>query len=153
MIVAIATPTSRLLRTEAAKARPPVRRGSCVCDRHTRPQHLTMQALANKCNVRVQPFTSASTRPSRVRVVRCQAQQDSHLQQVAAAVVAASCLCVPAAHAATDLIQPGVDVATAVGSGAAVAGLGALLVATDPQKRCVRNQTSSLCSLMMCIWS
>lgn len=57
------------------------------------------------------------------------------MQQVAAAVVAASCLVAPAAHAATELLTPGVDVATAVGSGAAVAGLGALLVATDPQKR------------------
>lgn len=97
-----------------------------------------MQALANKGSARVQPFTSsAATRPVRVRVVQCQAQQHNttQLQQVAAAVVAASCLVVPAAHAATDLVQPGVDVATAVGSGAAVAGLGALLVATDPQKR------------------
>lgn len=97
-----------------------------------------MQALANKGSARVQPFTSsAATRPARVRVVQCQAQQQNttQLQQVAAAVVAASCLVVPAAHSATDLVQPGVDVATAVGSGAAVAGLGALLVATDPQKR------------------
>lgn len=95
-----------------------------------------MQALANKSNARVQPFTSSQQRPARVRVVQCQAQarNNTQLQQVAAAVVAASCLCVPAAHAATELIQP--DIATAVGSGAAVAGLGALLVATDPQKRC-----------------
>lgn len=94
-----------------------------------------MQALANKSNARVQPFASSQQRPARVRVVQCQAQaQNTQLQQVAAAVVAASCLCVPAAHAATELIQP--DIATAVGSGAAVAGLGALLVATDPQKRC-----------------
>lgn len=100
-----------------------------------------MQALAHKGSARVQPFTPSSARPARVRVVQCQAaqQQNSQLQQVAAAaVIAASCLCVPAAHAATELMQPGVDVATAVGSGAAVAGLGALLVATDPQKRCVR---------------
>jgi magnesium-protoporphyrin O-methyltransferase len=94
-----------------------------------------MQALANKCNARVQPFTSVQQRPARVRVVQCQAQQNTQLQQVAAAVAAATCLCVPAAHAATELIQPSMDVATAVGSGAAVAGLGALLVATDPQKR------------------
>lgn len=103
----------------------------------------TMQALANKqCRAVQQPFSSAQTARPRVAAVRCQAQQNTQqLQQVAAAVVAASVgLCVPsAAHAATEVIQPGMDVATAVGSGAAVAGLGALLVATDPQKRWVRG--------------
>jgi hypothetical protein len=70
-----------------------------------------------------------------------QQQQDAtpRVQQHVAvvAIAAASLLVGPAAHAATELMQPGMDVATAVGSGAAVAGLGALLVATDPQKRCV----------------
>jgi hypothetical protein len=114
----------------------------------TRLQHLAMQALSNKSNARVQPFTSAQTRPARVRVVQCQAQQNSQLQQVAAAVVAASCLVAPAAHAATEVIQSGVDVATAVGSAGAVAGLGALLVATDPQKRCSHCHQSLHCSLL-----
>jgi hypothetical protein len=114
----------------------------------TRLQHLAMQALANKSNARVQPFTSTQTRPARVRVVQCQAQQNSQLQQVAAAVVAASCLVAPAAHAATEVIQSGVDVATAVGSAGAVAGLGALLVATDPQKRCAHFHKNAHCSLL-----
>jgi hypothetical protein len=68
---------------------------------------------------------------------RAQQQQSSNVQQVAAAVLAAAAVCTPAAHAATEVIQSGVDMSLAVGSGAAVAGLGALLVAADPQKRWV----------------
>lgn len=99
-----------------------------------------MQALANKCNGRVKPFTQTNRAANNVRSVQCRAQQQqsSNVQHVAAAMLAASCLVAPAAHAATELVQPGVDLSVAVGSGAAVAGLGALLVATDPQKR--RNE-------------
>eukprot|EP00775_Hariotina_reticulata_P011668 gene11668-11811_t len=51
-------------------------------------------------------------------------------------------VCAPAAHAATELVQPGVDMTMAVGSGAAVAGLSALLVAADPQKRRAEQMAS-----------
>lgn len=95
-----------------------------------------MQALANKCNVKVKPFSQGKQAPCRVCTVQCRAQQQqsSNAQQVAAAVLAASVLVAPAAHAATEVLQS-MDVSMAVGGGAAVAGLGALLVATDPQKR------------------
>lgn len=85
-------------------------------------------------------------------MVQCHAQAQNSQQQhhaLAAAVVATSCLCVPAAHAATELLQP--DVATAVGSGAAVAGLGALLVAADPQKRCGTTTDEPACAASTCL--
>ncbi|KAF6258914.1 magnesium protoporphyrin IX S-adenosyl methionine O-methyl transferase chloroplast precursor [Scenedesmus sp. NREL 46B-D3] len=96
-----------------------------------------MQALANKTNGRVKAFASASRPAPRVRAVQCRAQQQqaSNVQQVAVAVLAAAAVYTPAAQAATEAIQSGVDISLAVGSGAAVAGLGALLVAADPQKR------------------
>jgi magnesium-protoporphyrin O-methyltransferase len=51
-------------------------------------------------------------------------------------VAAAASLIAPAAQAAQEVMQLAeVDVTLALGGGAAVAGLGALLVATDPQKR------------------
>lgn len=98
-----------------------------------------MQALANKTNGRVKAFASANRAATRVRAVQCRAQQQqvSNVQQVAAAVLAAAAVCAPAAHAATEVLQSGMDMGLAAGSGAAVVGLGALLVAADPQKRWV----------------
>ena len=73
-----------------------------------------------------------------VRAVRCQAQQQQQRTgrgEIVAAVAAAASLLAPgAAIAAQEAMQIGeVDVSLALGGGAAVAGLGALLVATEPQ--------------------
>lgn len=110
------------------------------------PPH-TMQTLNTQSRVRSGAFQATPTRTSVRCAVRCQVQKQQQPQAAAAAaaVVAASLLVPAAAHAATDLLQPGMDVATAVGSGAAVAGLGALLVATDPQKRCVLPRLVVVC--------
>lgn len=105
---------------------------------------VTMQALAAQgSTARVKPFGQAARPSSRTRAVAVRAQQQQQQPAVsaplaAAAVLAASCMCGPAL-AATELVQPAVDVTVAVGSAGAVAGLGALLVATDPQKRCARR--------------
>lgn len=109
-----------------------------------------MQALANRCNGRVKPFAQSKQAPCHVRSVQCRAhpQQTANVQQVAAAMLAASVVAVPAAHAATEAIQSGVDLSMAVGSGAAVAGLGALLVAADPQKRSARAMNPTARSLL-----
>jgi hypothetical protein len=117
----------------------PVRLCGADCHSRVTSPPATMQALANKTNGRVKAFASANRAAPRVRAVQCRAQQQqsSNVQQVAAAVLAAVAVCTPAAHAATEVIQSGVDMSLAVGSGAAVAGLGALLVAADPQKRWV----------------
>lgn len=104
-----------------------------------------MQALANKTNGRVKAFASANRAAPRVRAVQCRAQQQqsSNVQQVAAAVLAAAAVCAPAAHAATEVLQSGMDMGLAAGSGAAVVGLGALLVAADPQKRREQQMAST----------
>lgn len=95
-----------------------------------------MQGLVNKCNGRVKAFSATQSAAPRVRNVQCRAQQQStNVQRVAAAMLTAATLYTPAAHAATEVVQSGVDLSVAVSSGAAVAGLGALLVAADPQKR------------------
>lgn len=65
-----------------------------------------------------------------------------------ASVLAASCA--PAASAQELFSIAGVDgsaLTFAVGGGAAIAGIGALLVATDPQKRPVRHVCSSCTAL------
>jgi hypothetical protein len=125
-----------------ASCRPLIRQAEAHHPAPTPPSHHlfpdAMQVL-NRTHTRAPAPTCAAQRVTG-RVVRVAAHSSSkqgELQQhVAAAAVAVSLLAaVPAAHAATELLQP--DVVTAVGSGAAVAGLGALLVATDPQKRCV----------------
>jgi hypothetical protein len=73
------------------------------------------------------------------RPVACRASSE---RQAAAAIAAGACLTAlqaPAAHAAASIAQLAEldgSVTLAVGGGAAVMGLGALLVATDPQKRC-----------------
>ncbi|KIY99535.1 hypothetical protein MNEG_8423 [Monoraphidium neglectum] len=72
------------------------------------------------------------------RAVRCQAQQQRQAvrPEIAMGIAAAASLIAPAAQAAQEVMQLAeVDVTLALGGGAAVAGLGALLVATDPQKR------------------
>ncbi|GFR43554.1 hypothetical protein Agub_g4647, partial [Astrephomene gubernaculifera] len=94
-----------------------------------------MQCLNQK------PFTSTRSAISGPRrVVRC----NSHLRhsesglKVAAGATALSALATPAAHAAEIFSSAnGLDgsLTLAVGGGVAIAGLGALLVATDPQKR------------------
>jgi hypothetical protein len=95
-------------------------------------QGKTRPARAGSANVR-----SSSSRV--VRAVRCQAQQQQRggRPEIVGAVAAAANLLAPAvALAAQEAMQIGeVDVSIALGGGAAVAGLGALLVATDPQKR------------------
>lgn len=84
---------------------------------------------------------SATACGQKARVVRCRAQQQPvHIkpEHIAAGVLAASCLCSSPALAAQnlqDLAEMNSTLTFAVGGGAAVAGLGALLVATDPQKR------------------
>jgi len=98
--------------------------------------------LNNKSN-RLPTANVAGRRTARPRSVQCLAQQtkDNAVQQhiAAASLVAASCICAPIAQAAQDTAQlAGVDtsaVTFAVGGSAAIAGLGAMLVATDPQKR------------------
>eukprot|EP00879_Flechtneria_rotunda_P024716 GHRR01026222.1.p1 GENE.GHRR01026222.1~~GHRR01026222.1.p1 ORF type:complete len:182 (+),score=69.06 GHRR01026222.1:209-754(+) len=103
-----------------------------------------MQSLAGKTANRVQPFTSAKHAGRPVRAVQCCAQQHfSNVQHVATTMLAASCLYAPAAYATAEVLQPGVDLSVAVGSGAAVAGLGALLIATDPQKRRQQQMAST----------
>lgn len=96
-----------------------------------------MQSLKHSCNGRVTPFHTTSRAARRVRTVQVRAaqQESTNIQHVASTMLAAMAVCAPAAHAATELVQPGVDMTMAVGSGAAVAGLSALLVAADPQKR------------------
>lgn len=88
----------------------------------------------------------ASTQPQRVHVacqkpnakplrssVRASSQPQQHIASTAAAsLIAAQCMLPGAAHA--DALV-GSDVGLAVGGGAAIAALGAALVATDPQKR------------------
>lgn len=83
---------------------------------------------------------AANSSKSRVaRVVRCQAQQQQKVVRpeiTAGTLASAAVLCAPAAQAAQEAMQIAeVDVTLALGGGAAVAGLGALLMATDPQKR------------------
>jgi len=96
-----------------------------------------MQSLKHSCNGRVTPSHTTSRAARRVRAVQVRAaqQESTNIQHVASTMLAAMAVCAPAAHAATELVQPGVDMTMAVGSGAAVAGLSALLVAADPQKR------------------
>jgi hypothetical protein len=101
-----------------------------------------MQALSQQTRG-AKAAASAQQRSSRAqsRVVRCQAQRPERQgglkpELAAAGLAAAACLCAPAAHAAQEVMQLAeVDVSLAIGGSAAVAGLGALLVATDPQKR------------------
>ncbi|KAI8469849.1 MAG: magnesium protoporphyrin IX S-adenosyl methionine O-methyl transferase chloroplast precursor [Monoraphidium minutum] len=97
-----------------------------------------MQSLQSRS---VKAFTANGPRGSTrvARAVRCQAQQQQRQglrPEIAAGIAAAASLVAPAAQAAQEVMQMAeVDVSLALGGGAAVAGLGALLVATDPQKR------------------
>jgi hypothetical protein len=103
-----------------------------------------MQALQRPAPGSARAYRSGSRAPA--VVVRAQAQQQQQQRRGAgagaraaagAALAAAAALAAPAAHAAAEVSQLAeVDVSLALGGGAAVAGLGALLVATDPQKRC-----------------
>ncbi|GFH10692.1 uncharacterized protein HaLaN_06051 [Haematococcus lacustris] len=88
-----------------------------------------------------QPFTSHSSRSaaaprSRGLCVNCRAHQRPALN---AAVAASAMLAIaPAVQAAEMFSSASADASSltlAVGGGAAIAGLGALLIATDPQKR------------------
>lgn len=94
-----------------------------------------MQALQNK------PFTTQAPRINRAhaRKVVCQASKPVQTRIAeAAAVIAAVSTSAPIAQASELFNSANVDSSTltlAVGGGAAIAGLGALLVATDPQKR------------------
>lgn len=88
----------------------------------------------------VRPFTAQ--RPSRAaRSVACQAVQQprNRLADASAFASAALVALAPAAQAAQVAAESAavesVSVPLAVGGGAALAGLGALLVAADPQKR------------------
>lgn len=95
-----------------------------------------MQCLNTK------PFTSKAPvaragRPARALAVRCSAQQKTN-RVAQAAAVATVLAAAPAAQAAELFDSANVDAGTltfAVGGGAAIAGLGALLIATDPQNR------------------
>jgi hypothetical protein len=71
-------------------------------------------------------------------------------EHVAAGLLAAGCVCAPAmaAEPLQQLADGNSAVTLAVSGSAAVAGLGALLVATDPQKRCV--QLSWVCQHRCC---
>ncbi len=79
-------------------------------------------------------------------MVRCHASQQPSAQQVTATALALTTggmLASPVAQAAEQLQQlaeaDGGALTLAVGGSAAIAGLGALLVATDPQRRCVQQ--------------
>lgn len=106
-----------------------------------------MQSLANQRGSSA-AFRAGKQASSRPRVVNCHAKHAQHkggeAALAAAGLVAASCLMgTPMAQAAQPLQHLAeVDGAMtlAVGGSAAVAGLGALLVATDPQKRCDRDR-------------
>lgn len=101
----------------------------------------TRSAKAAKVN-----GTHSSSRVA--RAVRCQAQKQEQRclrSEIAAGLAAAACLIAPAAQAASETMQMAeIDGSVAVAGGAAVAGLGALLVATDPQKRWVLLARSRL---------
>lgn len=97
---------------------------------------------------KLKPFTA--TRPIAVRSRRAlccnaQSQHTNGTLKAASGAAALALLCSPTAHAAEIMSSAnGLDgsLTFAVGGGVAIAGLGALLVATDPQKRCVLN----------CVW-
>lgn len=73
-----------------------------------------------------------ATRPRSCTIVRASSQPQQHIASTAAASLIATTLLPSAAHA--DALV-GSEVGLAVGGGAAIAALGAALVATDPQKR------------------
>lgn len=101
-----------------------------------------MQRKAFSCDSSIR----SSARPARAaRAVRCTAQLRK--ADVGAVLASGAALLAPAAQAAENIS----NVATADGSmvfaaggGAAVVGLAALLVATDPQKRCAEGVRSRL---------
>lgn len=94
----------------------------------------TMQTLNQR------PFTASRPIAGGRRVVRCHAQaRPTDAPIKAAAGAAALSLATTSATQAAEILSSasGVDgsLTFALGGGVAIAGLGALLVATDPQKR------------------
>lgn len=105
-------------------------------------QMQSFQSRAVKATGANASTSKISTRAT--RFVVCHAQKQHKPEMIATGIAAATCLFAPAAMAAQEMIQMAeVDVSMAIGGGAAVAGLGALLVATDPQKRRVSQMEAT----------
>ena len=103
---------------------------------------------------RQKPFTSSRASTSGRRsmsslVVRCSAsapRADRGMAAVVTGLTSAFFVSAPAAHAATEALSVAGDAGSLtflVGGGVAIAGLGAALVATDPQKRCASQCISN----------
>lgn len=111
----------------------PSTRGLRACQaRYPRLFKMQMQLPAN-----AKPFAAARAPRSVARPARAVAVH-AHKAVDAAALAGLAAVVAPQAAQASELlsIADASSVTLAVGGGAAIAGLGALLVATDPQNRC-----------------
>lgn len=112
-------------------------RGKHSCGRHAREMARTPIAmlLSHPKPPATRQQRHVSTITSRTSHVRCHAQRQPNLaEKVALLSAAVSAAVVPTAQA-TDAVASASALPFALGSGAAIVGLGVLLVNTDPQKR------------------